>query len=163
MGSITQARDCPKCGFRLPAPADACPKCGLVFAKWTGPVKIGREITVTTGDVRDAYRVLRPVYFSVSNRNRMLDQTAAKLGIPMDGSGTPDPALVQFASQAQINWTAFPVAFDVCVEGIRRACLAVGGDAVVAMRQDIDLGEGTTGVPFFYMQMYGTAVKLTGE
>ena len=160
-GLATEA-SCPKCGFDLPAPAEACPKCGLIFAKWTGPRKSIREVVVTTGDLGEAYRVIRPVYFSISNRNKMLDQTAAKFGIPMDGSGTPELALAVFANYAQINWTAFPAAFEVCVEGLRRACVAVGGDAVVAMRQGVDLGEGTSGVPFFYMQMYGTAVKLAG-
>jgi hypothetical protein len=159
---LTTAPSCPKCGFDLPAPADTCPKCGLIFAKWTGPKKTSRDILVTTGDLRDVYQVLRPVYFSTSNRNKVLDQTAAKFGIPMDGSGTPDLMLAVFANYAEVKWTAFPAAFEVCVEGIRRACFALGGDAVVAMRQDIDIDNSVTGVPFFYMQMYGTAVKFAG-
>ena len=92
--------DCPKCQFHLPGPSEACPRCGLVFAKWTGPKKTSRDIVVTTGDLKESYQVLRPVYFLVSNRNKMLDQTAAKFGIPMDGSGTPDLALAVFANYA---------------------------------------------------------------
>ena len=34
----------------------------------------------------------------------------------------------------------------------------IGGDAIVAMRYDIDVD--TTGIQHFYLQMYGTAVKL---
>jgi hypothetical protein len=107
-----------------------------------------------------AYDVIRPVYFSVSNRNQMLDQMAAKFGIPMESTAVRDAALAIFLDYANVNWMAFPVAFEVCVEGLRRACLAVGGDAVVSMRQDVDVAEGTSGIPFFYLQMYGTALKL---
>ena len=31
---IMNETDCPKCGFRLAAPAPYCPKCGVIFAKW---------------------------------------------------------------------------------------------------------------------------------
>jgi uncharacterized protein YbjQ (UPF0145 family) len=34
----------------------------------------------------------------------------------------------------------------------------LGADAVIGMRQDIDLD--TNGFQFFYLQMYGTAVKF---
>ncbi len=34
----------------------------------------------------------------------------------------------------------------------------LGADAVIAMRQDIDLD--TEGFQFFYLQMYGTAVRF---
>jgi hypothetical protein len=152
---------CPKCQFSPPSPSDTCPKCGLIFAKWTGPKKTSRDVLVTTGDLAGgAYDVLRPVYFSVSNRNQMLNQVAAKFGIPMEGTLVRDLALLIFLDYSNVNWMAFPVAFEVCVEGLRRTCLAVGGDAVVSMRQDVDIAEGTTGIPFFYMQMYGTAVKF---
>ena len=39
----------------------------------------------------------------------------------------------------------------------KRAAL-LGADAIVAMRQDIDLD--TTSFQIFYLQMYGTAVKF---
>src|SRR5262249_13951790 len=80
----------PNCRFSLSERADVCRKCGIVFAKWTGPKKTSRDIVITTGDVASgAYDVLRPVYFSVSNRAKMLDQVAAKFGIAMESSATP--------------------------------------------------------------------------
>ncbi len=35
---------------------------------------------------------------------------------------------------------------------------ALGADAIIGMRQDIDLD--TNGFSYFYLQMYGTAVKF---
>jgi len=35
---------------------------------------------------------------------------------------------------------------------------SIGGDAIIWLRQDIDLD--TSGFQFFYMQAYGTAVRI---
>lgn len=39
----------------------------------------------------------------------------------------------------------------------KQRAVMLGGDAVVSMRQDIDLD--TSGFQYFYLQMYGTVVK----
>lgn len=51
----------------------------------------------------------------------------------------------------------FKTAFYIAVEELKRQAVEMGGDAVVAMRQDIDID--SNGFQYFYLQMYGTAVK----
>lgn len=57
-----------------------------------------------------------------------------------------------------IGQNDFEKAFFVAVEELKQRASMVGGDAVVAMRQEIELDKPN--LQFFYLQMYGTAVKL---
>lgn len=72
-------------------------------------------------------------------------------------------------SEGQMDWgflygewsvgqSDFEQAFFVATEELKKRAQMVGADAIVAMRQDIDLD--TNGFAYFYLQMYGTAVKL---
>jgi hypothetical protein len=73
------------------------------------------DIIVTTGDLKQAYQVLGPVYFQVSNK------------------GLFSSALSKLTKQYE-------------------------AEIAQMKRQDIDLD--TTAFQYFYLQMYGTAVKL---
>ena len=46
----------------------------------------------------------------------------------------------------------------VTVEELKKQAARIDADAVIGMRQDIDLD--TNGFTYFYLQMYGTAVKF---
>ena len=52
----------------------------------------------------------------------------------------------------------FDIAFFIAVEELKERAALLGADAVIGMRQDIDLD--SVGFKYFYLQMYGTAVKL---
>jgi uncharacterized protein YbjQ (UPF0145 family) len=52
----------------------------------------------------------------------------------------------------------FDSAFFVAVEELKLRAARIGADAIVHMRQDIDMD--TSGMQYFYLQMYGTAVRL---
>ena len=52
----------------------------------------------------------------------------------------------------------FEKAFYIAVEELKLRAMQLGADAIIGMRQDIDLD--TNGFAFFYLQMYGTAVKF---
>lgn len=52
----------------------------------------------------------------------------------------------------------FDKAFFIAVEELKKRAAMLGANAIIAMRQDIDID--TTGFQFFYLQMYGTAVKI---
>ena len=53
--------------------------------------------------------------------------------------------------------------FFVAVQELKKRAALMGADAIVGMRQDIDLDTET--FQFFYLQMYGTAVRFkpTGQ
>lgn len=56
-----------------------------------------------------------------------------------------------------VGQSDFEKAFFVAVEELKVRAALLGADAIIGMRQDIDLD--TNGFQFFYLQMYGTAVK----
>jgi uncharacterized protein YbjQ (UPF0145 family) len=99
-------------------------------------------ITVTTGDLRRDYDILGPVYFQVSKQG----QTSAY---------RTDWGFLY--GEWSVGQSQFEQAFFVAVQELKVRAAMLGADAVIAMRQDIDLD--TEGFQFFYLQMYGTAVK----
>lgn len=151
---------CPKCGYEIAdAAAQDCPRCGAVFAKVASGRRLVKpsEIVVTTGDLKDDYRILGPVFFAVSNRGSQLQQLSAKHGVTSPARLQESGLLMGLLlDEWPVGQQQFPVAFAIAVEEIRRQALRVGGDAVVWLRMDIDLD--TTGFQYFYMQVYGTAV-----
>jgi uncharacterized protein YbjQ (UPF0145 family) len=58
-----------------------------------------------------------------------------------------------------VGQSDFDKAFFIAVQELKKRAAMVGADAVIGMRQDIDLD--TSGFQFFYLQMYGTAVRFT--
>ena len=57
------------------------------------------------------------------------------------------------------NYKAFPVAFAVCTEELRRQAAGLGCDAVIGVRMNFDLDRSGIGLQVFDMQLYGTAVR----
>jgi hypothetical protein len=161
--------ECPHCNFLLTKPSDSCPRCGVIFAKLSQPqppppVKTSHVI-VTTGDLRVDYEIICPIYFAVSNKglfSNQLKQLAKKHGFsspPRDGAG--NDVLNGLAGEWPLGLQDFPLAFAVSVEELKLLTLSKGGDAIVWLRQSIELD--TNGFQFFYMQMYGTAARRAGH
>jgi predicted RNA-binding Zn-ribbon protein involved in translation (DUF1610 family) len=48
--------------------------------------------------------------------------------------------------------------FFIAVEELKKRAAMLSADAIIGMRQDIDMDTST--FQFFYLQMYGTAVKF---
>jgi uncharacterized protein YbjQ (UPF0145 family) len=123
---------------------------------------------VTTGDLARAYEVIGPVYFQVSNKG-LFSSALSKL------SKTYGDEIAQMKKQGQMgqartDWgflygewsvgqTDFDKAFFVAVQELKKRAAILGADAIISMRQDIDLDTNT--FQYFYLQMYGTAVKFT--
>ncbi len=57
-----------------------------------------------------------------------------------------------------VGQSDFDKAFFVAVQGLKKRASLLGADAIITMRQDIDLD--TTNFLYFYLQIYGTAVKF---
>ena len=56
-----------------------------------------------------------------------------------------------------VGQSDFEKAFFIAVQELKKRAALLEADAVIGMRQDIDLD--TNAFQFFYLQMYGTAVK----
>ena len=52
----------------------------------------------------------------------------------------------------------FDKAFYICLQELKKRALRLNADAIIWLRQNMELD--TVGIQYFYLQMYGTAVKF---
>lgn len=125
------------------------------------------DIIVTTGEISDRYEILGPVYFQVSNKGIFTNPLRELIKKYSDEIKAMRQS--KLISQPRIDWLGlwvegsvgqnqFEMAFFVAVRELQSRAFNMGGDAIVAMRQDIDLD--TNGFQHFYLQMYGTVVRF---
>lgn len=123
-------------------------------------------VIVTTGDLKEDYEIIGPVYFQVSNKG-LFSSTLSDL-VNKYSAEIEDMKNSALMSERRSDWgflwgeysvgqNDFEKAFFVATQELKKRALMLGGDAVVSMRQDIDLD--TSGFQYFYLQMYGTVVK----
>ncbi len=125
------------------------------------------NVLVTTGDINREYEILGPVYFQVSNKGlfgstlsslvkKYKDQIAS-----MKKKGTMSQNRSDWGflyGEWSVGQSDFEKAFFVATEELKKRGEMVGADAIICMRQDIDMD--TNGFAYFYLQMYGTAVRF---
>lgn len=125
------------------------------------------NIIVTTGDLKQDYEIIGPVYFQVSNKgifggalsNYVREYEKELREMKEKGTMSEDELDWGFVyGEWSVGQTDFEKAFFIATEELKKRAKLVGGDAVICMKQDIDMD--TNGFSFFYLQMYGTAVKL---
>lgn len=146
--------------YNIPAPPST-PAYGL--QKPSTP----QEIIVTTTDLQYPYRVIAPIYFQTSNKG-LFSSTLGKLKQKykeeieaMKRQGTISRPQLDLGfiwyGEFSIGQNDFEAAFYVSVREMQNRAWQMKADAIVGMRQDIDLD--TSGWQFFYLQMYGTAIR----
>ncbi|MBR3367176.1 MAG: heavy metal-binding domain-containing protein [Lachnospiraceae bacterium] len=126
-----------------------------------------RHIPITTGDLHQPYEILGPVYYQISNKgffSNALDALKDRYQIEIDQrkkagimSDTESRFMGPLSKELSVGQEDFESAFFIATEELKFRAALLGADAIVAMRQDIDID--TTGFSYFYLQMYGTAVK----
>ena len=128
---------------------------------------MSNKIIVTTGDLKREYEIIGPVYFSVSNKGLFGSQLGTL--IKKYKSEIEDLKKESLLTPERPDWGAlwgeftagqndFDKAFFIAVQELKSRATILQADAIVSMRQDIDLD--TNGFQHFYLQMYGTAVKF---
>lgn len=132
-----------------------------------GGVLMAREIIVTTGDLKQDYEIIGPVYFQVSNKgifssalSKLVKQYAADIA-EMKRSGQMDEEKIDWGflyGEYSVGQSDFEKAFFIATQELKKRAELLNADAIVSMRQDIDLDTNT--FQFFYLQMYGTAVRF---
>jgi hypothetical protein len=124
-----------------------------------------QRIIVTTVDIRGDYEVLGQVYVQVANRGEfsshlqfLREQYASEIddAIARGQIGQWSP-MSNDDSGGQID---FEHAFYIATRELQKRAALMGADAVVGMRQDIDLDAEVS--IYFFLQMYGTAVRFKG-
>lgn len=132
------------------------------------------KVVVTTGDVKRDYEILGPVYYQINNRpigfsgkNKLsakvkeYQELAQKNKEKTESAPGLMYALFMPISEFGPGENMFRTAFYIAVEELKKQAEEMGGDAVVAMRQDIDID--SNGFQYFFLQMYGTAVKYVDD
>ncbi len=134
------------------------------------------SIILTTGDLKQDYEVIGPVYFQLSNRGAGLFKSSTfktlqtsyeakiaqlrKAGTLSDKqNGSAGDFVFGFFGEMAVTPNQYEIAFFIACEELKKRAALMNADAIVCMRQDIDLD--TQGIQFFYLQMYGTAVRFT--
>lgn len=123
-------------------------------------------VIVTTGDLKEDYEIIGPVFFQVSNKG-IFSSTLSDL-VNKYSAEIEEMKNHALMSERRSDWgflwgeysvgqNDFEKAFFVATQELKKRAVMLGGDAVVSMRQDIDLD--TSGFQYFYLQMYGTVVK----
>lgn len=127
------------------------------------------NIIVTTGDIKEDYEIIGPVYFQVSNKG-LFSSALSKLIKKHKDELNSIKKSGQQSGDNKFDWSFlygeytfgmqndFDKAFFVAVKELQERAIKIGADAVVWMRQDIDMD--TNHFQNFYLQMYGTAVKI---
>jgi hypothetical protein len=128
---------------------------------------VNEHIIVTTGDLKQDYEVIGPVFFQVSNKgalssqlSQLIKQYEAELD-ELKQQGQIEQSKTDWGflyGEYTVGQNDFSKAFFIAVQELKKRAAMLGADAVVAMRQDIDLD--TNRFQYFYLQMYGTAVKF---
>ena len=138
------------------------------------------DLPVTTCDIHRDYDIVGLVYFQVNNDGNgevfrgLIDKHKEILNelestglrsddVPNKPGALTNLAISLFGKQYEMDDVSgnshsnFDIAFYIAVQELKERAYLMGADAVVGMRQDIDLD--TDGIQHFYLQMYGTAVK----
>lgn len=128
-----------------------------------------KNITVSTTDIKQDYEILGPVYFQVSNKG-LFSSALSKLIKKHKAEIAEFKKTGQTETHSKFDWgilygefsfgmeNDFDKAFFVAVRELQMRAEKMGADAVIGMRQDIDMD--TNHFQYFYLQMYGTAVKF---
>lgn len=126
-----------------------------------------KKVIVTTGDISRPYEILGPVYFQVSNKGLFgssLSKLVAKYKAEiaqMKSNGSMSAERLDWGflyGEWSVGQSDFEKAFFVATEELKKRGEMVGADAIIGMRQDIDMD--TNSFAYFYLQMYGTAVRF---
>jgi ABC-type phosphate transport system auxiliary subunit len=125
------------------------------------------KIIVTTGDISKPYEIVGPVYFQLSNKG-LLSSSFSELAreyksdiqkMKKQGTMSADRSDWGFLyGEWSVGQSDFEKAFYIATEELKKRAEMLGANAIICMRQDIDLD--TNGFSHFYLQMYGTAVKF---
>lgn len=127
---------------------------------------------VSTGDIKKEYEIIGPVYFQVSNKPEGFSSstlTEYQEIYEKEVGQLKQSGKVEEMETGSVKWECvfgewclgqshFEIAFFIAVEELKKRAKMLGADGIIFMRQDIDLDKEA--FQYFYLQMYGTAVRF---
>lgn len=160
-------RKCRFCQKEIQPTSVICEHCGKDLIPSRAQQVKASAMVVTTVDLNRGYEVIGPVYYQVSNKG-LFSSAYAKLAAQYAAEIAAAKQQGQVAN-AQMDWgflygeysvgqSDFDRAFFIAVQELKKRAALLGADAIIGMRHDMDMD--TTALQFFYLQMYGTAVRF---
>jgi hypothetical protein len=130
------------------------------------------DIIVTTGDLKEAYSIIQPVFVQISNKGvlkNQYDQLELKYAklmlklqeqglLPKEDTGKKRGSMSASHEHTDSVGHRMEKSFYIALEEMKKRAESLGGQAIVYMRYETDLLANPTGE--FYLQMYGTVVKF---
>jgi hypothetical protein len=125
------------------------------------------QIIVTTTNLDRPYTVVGPIYVQVNNRglfanafNDLVNRYQSQIdALQQRGILSNYANYGAVVGEGALGQGQFEKAFFVATQVLKKRAYLLGANAVIGMHQDIDID--TKGIANFYMQMYGTAVRLS--
>jgi uncharacterized protein YbjQ (UPF0145 family) len=136
-----------------------------------------KDIIITTGDLKEDYEIIGPVFFQISNRggglfsggskySRLLESYSSLIETQKSKGNLPNKNEITGSNKFFSGYfgefyqepTQFEISFFIACQELKKRVAAMKGDAIISMRYDLDLD--SNGFQYFYVQLYGTAVKL---
>lgn len=126
-----------------------------------------RDFPVTTTDIDSPYDIIGPIIYNTTNKGVSGVVSSAYEKLKIKYSDKPFCYLLKTPKEKSVETSIlqraagqrdFDDAFYICVAEMKLRCVEMGGNAIVGFRMDFDLD--TTNYSSFYLQVYGTAVKI---
>jgi|GEM_PF-3113706 len=136
-----------------------------------------KNIIVTTGDINKPYRIISPIIYNTTNRgifSSLYEKLKTKYNDPFYKQLLITPELSPSKSfdglslltlfdtsigfEGNVGQQSFDPAFYMSIAEMKLRAHKMGGDGIVSYKIDFDLD--TTNWGAFYLQAYGTVVKL---
>lgn len=126
------------------------------------------QIIVTTTDLKRDYETIGPIYFHISNKgfftsrlSQLLDKYEKELKEveQQREKGEAQDWDLQYGLHSYETDSRFEKAFYVAIRELKEIARKMNADAIIGMRQDVRLDPNAH--QYFYLQLYGTAVRYT--
>lgn len=125
------------------------------------------NIPITTGDLKQDYEVIGPVFYHIRNRANGADEMMRRT--QQYHNEISDIHVTHLVPESKINyeWTyssntgtggQSEILSMIATQELKKRAHALGADAIICMRQEVQFEPGITSSIF--LQMYGTAVRF---
>lgn len=117
-----------------------------------------KEIIATTGDLKQSYEIIGPIFLQIANRG-ILKNHLDKLALEHKDF-LADLTAKGILSDKHIDTTGqhMEQAFYIALEELKSKAEKMGGEALIYLRYDTDILQSSSD---FYLQLYGTVVKFS--
>lgn len=124
------------------------------------------HVIITTADLKRDYEIIGPLYFHISNKGfftsrlaNLITKYEKELKDWKNQGKDPTSWNYLYGNYAMEIDSRFEKAFYIAVREVQEVAHKMRANAVVGLRQDVKLDANDS--QYFYLELYGTAVRYT--